>query len=138
MLAETRFLPAIGRLLIAVIFVLAGFGKVMDPAGTMAYIGSGGLPFTPLAYAVAVAVELGGGVLLLVGFQTRIVAAVLAAFSLVTAAVFHSNFADHNMMIHFLKNLAIAGGLLQVVAFGPGLLSVDAWRGSPLGARVPA
>jgi putative oxidoreductase len=128
MQAETRYLPAIGRLLIAVIFIFAGFGKLMAPAGTQAYIASGGLPFPLLAYIVAVVVEFGGGLLLLVGFQTRIVAAVLAVFSVVTAIAFHSNFADQSMLINFLKNLAMAGGLLQVVAFGAGSLSLDARR----------
>jgi len=68
---------------------------------------------------------LGGGLLLIAGFKARTVAAVLALFSLVTAATFHSHFADQNQMIHFLKNLMMAGGLLQIVAFGAGALSVD-------------
>jgi putative oxidoreductase len=83
------------------------------------------LPFPPLAFAVAVAVELGGGILLIAGFRTRLVAAALVLFSLATAVSFHSNFADQNQMIHFLKNVMIAGGLLQIVAFGAGALSID-------------
>jgi len=77
------------------------------------------------AYGVALVVELVGSVLLIVGFQVRIVAAVLAVFTLVTALFFHNNFGDQNQMIHFLKNVAILGGLLQVVAFGAGKLSLD-------------
>jgi putative oxidoreductase len=137
MQAETRYLPALGRLLIAVLFILAGFGKVMSPAGTQAYIAAGGLPFPLLAYLVTLVVELGGGVLLLVGYQSRMVAGVLAVFTLVTGAVFHNNFADQATLVQFLKNLAIAGGLLQVVAFGPGLLSLDSRRGATKGVPVP-
>ena len=85
---------------------------------------------------MALIIELGGGVLLVVGYQARLVAAVLAVFSLATAFAFHANFGDQNQMIHFLKNFAIAGGLLQVVAFGAGRFSVDAARPrlSPLAA----
>jgi len=134
---ETRFLPAFGRLLIAFIFVMAGFHKIIAPAGTIGYIAAGGLPVPVVAYVVAVVVEFGGGLLLIAGYQTRVVAAVLAVFSVVTAVVFHSNFADQNMMIHFMKNIAMAGGLLQVVAFGAGSFSLDARR--PARAmRLPA
>ena len=88
-------------------------------------IGAVGLPFPPLAFVVAVAVELGGGILLIVGFRTRLVALALVLFSLAAAVSFHSNFADQNQMIHFLKNVMIAGGLLQIAAFGAGALSID-------------
>jgi|SRR5271155_2078820 len=84
-----------------------------------------GLPLPPLAFAVAVAIELGGGLFLIAGYRTRPVALALAVFSLATAISFHNNFADQNQMIHFLKNVMMAGGLLQIVAFGAGALSVD-------------
>jgi len=74
---------------------------------------------------VAVAAELGGGLLLIAGYRARTVAAALALFTLATAISFHSNFADQNQMIHFLKNVMLAGGLLQIAAFGAGALSVD-------------
>jgi len=83
------------------------------------------LPFPPLAFAVAAATELGGGLFLIAGYRTRYVAAALAVFSLATAISFHANFADQNQMIHFLKNVMMAGGLLQIVAFGAGALSID-------------
>jgi putative oxidoreductase len=89
-----------------------------------------GLPFPQLAFAVAVATELGGGLLLIGGYRTRYVATALALFSLATAMSFHNNFADQNQMIHFLKNVMIAGGLLQIVAFGGGALSIDNRRKS--------
>jgi putative oxidoreductase len=87
-----------------------------------------GLPFPPLAFAVAVAVELGGGLLLILGYHVRPVALALAVFSLATAISFHSNFADQNQMIHFLKNVMMAGGLLQITAFGAGAISIEQWR----------
>jgi putative oxidoreductase len=73
-------------------------------------------------------VEVVGGILLLIGYQTRWVAAVMALFSVATALVFHSNFEDTDMKIHFMKNIAIAGGLLQIVYFGAGPFSVDSRR----------
>jgi putative oxidoreductase len=79
----------------------------------------------PLAYAIAVLVELGGGLLLIAGYQACSVALVLAVFSLAAAVSFHSKFADQNQMIHFLKNVMMAGGLLQIAAFGAGALSLD-------------
>ncbi len=124
--ATPSITPAFGRLLMAAIFILSGIGKVAAPAATIGFIASTGLPFATLGFAAAVAVELGGGILLAVGYQTRLVASVLALFSIVTALVFHHAFGDQNQMIHFLKNVAIAGGLLQVVAFGAGAFSIDA------------
>ncbi|MEH2511642.1 putative oxidoreductase [Nitrobacteraceae bacterium AZCC 1564] len=123
--APLRYLPALGRLLIAAIFILSGITKITAPAATQAYITSAGLPLPLLSYLLAVVIEVGGGILLVVGFQTRIVAAVLALFTIAAAVSFHANFADQNQMIHFLKNVSMAGGLLQVVAFGAGAWSLD-------------
>jgi len=121
----TRYLPFAGRVLIGLPFAMSGLGKLGAHGLTTQMIGAVGLPFPPLAFAVAVAVELGGGILLIAGFRTRLVAAALVLFSLATAVSFHSNFADQNQMIHFLKNVMIAGGLLQIAAFGAGALSID-------------
>lgn len=134
-MSTPTYLPALGRLLIALIFVLSGLSKIAAPANTIAYIQSAGAPFAPVAFAVAVIVELIGGLALLVGFQTRLIAAALAIFTLAAAVLFHNNMADQNQMIHFMKNLAITGGLLQVVAFGAGAFSLDNRRRS---ASVPA
>lgn len=109
-----------GRILLAVIFVLSGLGKLADPAGTAAYVASAGLPAPVLAAWGAAILETVGGIALIAGFRTRIVALALAGFSVIAAVFFHAQFADQNQMIHFLKNLAIAGGLLQLAAFGPG------------------
>jgi putative oxidoreductase len=122
----TRYLPPIGRLLIGLPFLMSGFGKLTTFAGTTAYIGSVGLPLAPLGWAIAVAFEIGGGLLLVLGFRARAVAFGLAVFTLATAIFFHRNFADQNQMIHFLKNIMITGGLLQIAHFGAGRLSLDA------------
>ena len=122
---STSYLAFAGRLLIGVPFAMSGLSKLAAYGATTAMIGAVGLPAPPLAFAVAVAVEFGGGLLLIAGFQTRYVAAALALFSLVTAVSFHANFADQNQMIHFLKNVMMAGGLLQVAAFGAGSFSLD-------------
>lgn len=114
-----------GRVLLAAIFILSGIAKIADPAGNIAYIESVGLPFPTLALAGAIAVELLGGLMLVAGYRTRMVAAALAVFSLATALFFHANFGDQNQFIHFFKNIAMAGGLLQVVAFGAGRWSLD-------------
>ena len=124
-MTATRYLPFAGRLMIGLPFAMSGLGKLAAYGATTALIGAVGLPFPPLAYAVAVVVELGGGVLLVAGYQARVVAIALAVFSLATAVSFHNNFADQNQMIHFLKNVMMAGGLLQIAAFGAGALSVD-------------
>ena len=121
-------LPLVGRLLLSAIFLLSGFAKLADPAGTIGYIQSVGLPFPQLGLVAAVLVELVGGLLLVVGYRTRLVAALLAAFSLATAVFFHANLADQNQFIHFFKNIALAGGLLQVAAFGAGRFSIDGRR----------
>jgi putative oxidoreductase len=113
---------------LAAIFVISGLNKAADPAGTIGYITSAGLPLPQVAFAGAVFVETVGGILLVIGYQTRIVAAVLAAFTLAAAFSFHSDLADQNQFIHFMKNVALAGGLLQVIAFGPGRYSFDRSR----------
>jgi putative oxidoreductase len=122
------FLPLVGRILIGAPFILSGFGKLMAYEDTVGYIAGVGLPLAPFGWAAAVATELGGGALLIIGFRARVVAFLVALFTLATAVFFHRNFADQNQMIHFLKNLIMAGGLLQIAYFGAGPLSIDAAR----------
>jgi putative oxidoreductase len=124
-MSAIRYVPFAGRLLIGLPFAMSGLSKLAAIGPTTDMIRAAGLPLPPLALALSVTVEVGGGLLLVAGFQARIVAGVLALFSLATAFSFHSNFADQNQMIHFLKNVMMAGGLLQIVAFGAGALSVD-------------
>ena len=121
----TRFLPFVGRLLIGGIFLMNGLTKISAYAGITAAIAGAGLPFAPLGFALALVVEIGLGLLLVVGYRARPVALALAIWCVVTAIFFHRNFADQNMMIHFLKNMMIAGGLLQIVHFGAGPVSLD-------------
>lgn len=91
-------------------------------------IAASGLPLASLGYAAAVAVEIAGSIALLVGFHTRVVAALTAGFTIAAALAFHHDLADQNQFIHFWKNISIAGGLLQIVAFGAGRFSLDARR----------
>jgi putative oxidoreductase len=88
----------------------------------------GALPATIAALIAPMEIP-GGSLALIVGYQTRVAAALLAAFSIAAAFAFHNHFADQNQFIHFFKNVAMAGGLLQVVAFGAGRFSLDARRG---------
>ena len=122
------YAAAFGRLMIATLFLLGGLGKIAAPAATQAYIASAGLPLPIAGYLIAVVVEVGGGLLLAAGYRTTLVATGMAVFTLATAVFFHNNFADQNQMIHFFKNIAIAGGLFQVAAFGAGSFSIDALR----------
>jgi putative oxidoreductase len=118
----------LGRVLLSAIYLLSGLSKLTAPAATIGYIASAGVPFAPLGLAIAVAVELLGGAALIVGYRTRIVAAVMAVFTLATALAFHNNLADQGQFIHFFKNIAMTGGLLQIVAFGAGRFGLDARR----------
>ena len=130
MTSNTRYLPAVGRVMIGGIFAMSGLTKIAAYAATTGIIQAAGLPLAPLGSAIAIVVEIGLGLLLLAGWRVRPVAAALVVWCFLTAVFFHRNFADHNMMIHFLKNLMIAGGLLQIVHFGAGAVSLDARRNS--------
>ena len=121
-------LALVGRIAIATIFILSGISKLQAPGYMMGYIASVGLPFPALALAIAVVTELGGGIALILGFRTKAVATILAIFSVATALSFHNQLGDQNQFIHFFKNVAMAGGLLQVVALGSGRYGLDARR----------
>ncbi|CAN5558075.1 DoxX family protein [soil metagenome] len=123
-------LSLIGRILLALLFVPAGFGKITGFAGTVGYIASKGVPFPELAAAAAVGVELGLGLLLLVGWQTRWAALGIALFTVVISFIFHNFWAvpaDQVMLQqqNFFKNIAVVGGLLTVAAWGAGAWSFD-------------
>lgn len=125
---QSNFALLAARILMAAIFVLGGIGKIGDVAGTAGYISSIGLPGGLLVYPAIIA-ELGGGLLILIGFQTRLIALLMAIFTIVLALLFHRNFGDMNQMINFLKNLGIAGGFLALMVAGAGDWSVDGARG---------
>ncbi len=120
-------LTAIGRVLLAAIFIWSGFGKLIAPSATIGYIAHVGLPAAPAAYVVSLIVELLGGFALLLGFQTRVAAAALGLFCLVTAFAVHG-FGDRMNEINAMKNIAMAGGFLFVIAHGAGAWSIDAMR----------
>ncbi|NPT60138.1 DoxX family protein [Paraburkholderia elongata] len=132
-----KFLPLLGRILIGAPFVMSGLGKLGAYAATVGYIAAMGLPVPPLAFVAAVLVELGGGLLLLSGYRARVVSLAMAVFCVVTAMFFHHNFADQNQMIHFLKNVMMAGGLLQITYFGAGAFSLDARSGRTASGIAP-
>src|SRR5215469_12548674 len=119
-----------GRLCLSAIFLISGVGKVTSPEATIAEIQSAGLPFPALGLVLAAGIELLCGAALFVGFKVRWAASILAAFTVATAIFFHSSFADPNQLTHFLKNIAITGGLLYVIALGS-----DTGRWHELGAQ---
>lgn len=116
-------IQVLGRIMLALIFILAGIGKVMDPSGTSGYMESMGVPSVLLWPTVAL--EIFGGIAIAVGYRTAIAAVALALFSIAAAVLFHSNFADKMQITLFLKNIAMAGGLLLLAAGGPTAFSFD-------------
>jgi putative oxidoreductase len=119
------YLPLLGRILIGAPFLMSGLGKIGSYDRVVGMITAAGLPLAPLGWIIAIVVEIGGGLLLIAGFRVRPAAFVMAAFTLAAAVFFHRNFADQNQMIHFLKNIMLIGGLLNIVYFGAGPLSLD-------------
>ncbi|MDP3109125.1 DoxX family protein [Hydrogenophaga sp.] len=123
----------LARLLLAALFLPAGISKISGFAGTAGYIGSVGLPLPELGAAIAIAVEVLGGIALIIGFGTRWAALALAVFTLVASFFFHAYWAmpaEQQMMqqLMFMKNIGVVGGLLALAAFGAGAFSLDARR----------
>lgn len=108
-------LSGIGRTFIAILFLGSAATKLLDPSGTQAYMAAFGLPLTEVLIWAAVATELGGGLALLLGWKPRLVAFGLAGFLLTATLIFHTNFAEQQQLLHFLKNVAVLGGLLLVM-----------------------
>lgn len=119
-----KSMTLIGRLLMAHIFILAGISKMGAYEATQGYMAAMGVP--GLLLPLVILLEVGGGLALLLGWQTRWAALALAGFSAVAAIIFHHNFADQMQMILFMKNWAMVGGLLYVYTYGAGSLSLDA------------
>ena len=122
-----------GRILLASLFVLSGYNKIVGFDGTVGYIASGGLPMPAVVAVLTILLELVGGLLLVVGWLTRPVALAIAAFTLLAAFMFHaywsvSDAARMGQYLSFWKNMSIAGGMLVLAAFGPGTISLDARR----------
>jgi putative oxidoreductase len=117
------FLNIAARVLMSQIFIISGIGKITGYAGTQAYMAKMGVPGALLPLVILT--EVGGGLALLFGFKTRWVALALAGFTLLSALIFHLDFKDQMQMINFMKNLAIAGGLLMFVRYGAAEPSID-------------
>jgi putative oxidoreductase len=123
----------VGRILIAYLFIPAGIGKLMNFSGTVGYVASSGLPLPEVGAAIAIFVEVGLGIALLLGFKTRLTAFAMAVFTVAAALFFHKYWSAPDAMkmmqtINFNKNLAIAGGLIALAGFGAGRLSIDGKR----------
>jgi len=118
-------LPLIGRILLTLLFFVAGYQKLMNVAGTAGYFGKIGLPMPDVTVWVVIAIELVGALLILIGWKTRVVAWVMAIFTVATAVIGHKFWVDPSQATQFLKNLAIAGGFLMLAYAGPGKISAD-------------
>ncbi len=113
----------LGRVFLSLIFIVSGFNKITDYAGTQGYMESMGVP--ALMLPLVIILELLGGIAILIGFKTRIVALLFIGFNVISALLFHSDFGDQKQMTMFMKNIAIAGGFLLLFAQGAGAYSVD-------------
>ena len=118
-----KYINLVARVLMAHMFLIAGIGKITGYAGTKAYMTAMGVPGALLPFVIAL--EIGGALAIIVGWQTRLVAYALAAFCVVAALIFHHNFADQMQMIMFMKNFTIAGGFLLLAVNGAGAFSLD-------------
>jgi len=118
-----NFAAPIGRVLLALMFLVAGLNKISGYAGMQGYMESMGVP--GMLLPLVIALEIVGGLALMLGWHTRLTAFLLAGFTLLATAIFHSNLGDQTQMLFFMKNLSITGGLLLVVSHGAGPYSID-------------
>ncbi|MBS0299919.1 MAG: DoxX family protein [Proteobacteria bacterium] len=116
----------VARVFLGQIFLLSGFFKIGGYEGTQGYMEAMGVP--GMLLPLVIALEIGGGLAIIAGWQTRLVSAVLAVFTLVAAAIFHNNLADQMQMIMFMKNIAITGGFILLAVHGAGGYSLDERR----------
>lgn len=133
-----RYSLDVGRILLSIIFLGSAATKIADPTGTQAYMAAFGLPMTGVLLAGAIATEVLGGLALLLGVKVRWAAFVLIGFLSFATLVFHTNFAEQQQLLHFLKNVAIIGGLVLVMAEGTGPLSLSPQGDSPARANAAA
>lgn len=120
-----RFVPLVARTFLALIFIQSGINKLLDFAGTQEMMAGQGIPLTSLVLFFAILFEILGGLLVILGFKARLGAILLLIFLIPTTLVFHNPIADPTQTTQFLKNLSIMGGLLMVLAFGSGSLSLE-------------
>lgn len=120
-----KFAPLVARVFLAVLFIMAGIGKLTGAEATAGYFGALGIPMPGVSVYLIGLFEVVGGLAIVVGYQTRIVALLLAAFSIASAVLAHSNFADQTQMVMFMKNLGLAGGFLLLWVHGAGGMAID-------------
>lgn len=119
----------LSRILLSAVMWLYGYFKLTGYAGAVAYMSRQGLPAPALFAVLSIVIEIGGGLLILFGYQTRLVALGCAIYIFIAALIAHRNFADGNQLAHFMKNLAITGGFLALMIAGPGRYSLDGRKG---------
>ena len=126
----TKFGPLAGRIMLALIFLISGVAKIGNFAGTAGFMASKGIPFAEIALVLTIIIEIGGGVMLVVGWKARWAALALFLFLIPATLIFHNFWVVEaaqfqNQMNHFLKNVCILGGMLYIMAYGSGPLSID-------------
>ncbi|MBW4681046.1 MAG: DoxX family protein [Microcoleus vaginatus WJT46-NPBG5] len=126
-----KYVPLLARIFLSIIFIKAGIDKLFDPGSTVQQMASKGIPLPGLLIIPTIILLIAGGLSVLLGFKARYGALGLIGFLIPTTLIFHTNFAEPMQQIQFLKNLGLIGGLLMVVAFGSGALSLDERLGSP-------
>ncbi|MBD1935808.1 DoxX family protein [Microcoleus sp. FACHB-68] len=126
-----KYVPLLARILLSIIFIKAGIDKLFDPGSTVQQMASKGIPLPGVLIIPTIILLIAGGLSVLLGFKARYGALGLIGFLIPTTLIFHTNFAEPMQQIQFLKNLGLMGGLLMVVAFGSGALSLDERTGSP-------
>jgi putative oxidoreductase len=125
-----QFGPLAGRIMLALLFLIAGFGKIGNFAGTAGFMASKGIPLAEIALVLTIAIEIGGGVMLVIGWKARWAALAIFLFLIPATLIFHNFWAAEaaqfqNQMNHFLKNVCILGAMLYIMAFGSGPLSLE-------------
>lgn len=124
-----RVTQLVARIMIGQIFLIAGLQKISGYEGTQGYMESVGLP--GMLLPLVILVEVAGGLAIIIGWKTKLAAMTLALFTLTAAVLFHTNFSDHMQAILFMKNIAIAGGLILLASYGAGGMSIDTRRLNP-------
>jgi putative oxidoreductase len=127
----TNSTDLLGRLFLVLLFLISGFGKIGGYAGTVAYMAANGVP--GLLLPLVIVLEIGGGIMVLLGWHTRVASVLLAGFTILALLLFHIPVTAANQIV-FLAELGVAGGFLVLAAHGPGAWSLDAW----LARRTPA
>ena len=120
---NSNYVAPVGRVLIAFMFVMSGLNKINNYGNTAGWMDAMGVPGSLLP--IVIVLEVLGGAAIMIGWQTRIAAILFAAFSVMSAAIFHADFSDQNQMIQFMKNVSIAGGFLFLIVHGAGTYSMD-------------